>query len=55
MNRPADPPDRPDLRVLIADDHAMVRSGLQRIIDSEPGLRVSGQAVDGTSTLAWLQ
>lgn len=41
--------------MLIADDHAMVRSGLQRIIDSEPGLRVSGQAVDGASTLAWLQ
>ena len=55
MNRPASPPDRPDLRVLIADDHAMVRSGLQRIIDSEPGLCVSGQAVDGASTLAWLQ
>ena len=52
MNRPA---DQSDIRVLIADDHAMVRSGLQRIIDSEPGLRVSGQAVDGVSTLAWLQ
>jgi DNA-binding NarL/FixJ family response regulator len=52
MNRPA---DQSDIRVLIADDHAMVRSGLQRIVDSEPGLRASGQAVDGASTLAWLQ
>lgn len=41
----------PVIRVLIADDHAMVRDGLRRIIESEPGLRVSGQAVDGNSTL----
>jgi len=52
MNHPADPSD---IQVLIADDHAMVRSGLQRIVDSEPGLHTSGQAVDGASTLAWLQ
>ena len=45
----------PNIRVLVADDHAMVRSGLQRIIDSEPGLCVSGQAVDGASTLVRLQ
>lgn len=41
----------PLIRILIADDHAMVRDGLRRIIESEPGLRVSGQAVDGNSTL----
>ena len=41
----------PAIRVLIVDDHAMVRGGLRRIIESEPGLRVSGQAVDGNSTL----
>ena len=41
----------PVVRVLIADDHAMVRDGLRRIIESDPGLRVSGQAVDGNSTL----
>lgn len=41
--------------VLIADDHAMVRQGLARIIDAELGLRVAGQATDGTSTLAALQ
>jgi DNA-binding NarL/FixJ family response regulator len=45
----------PIIRVLVADDHAMVRSGLQRIIDSESGLCVIGQAVDGASTLAGLQ
>lgn len=39
------------IRVLIADDHAMVRDGLRRIIESEPGMRVSGQSVDGNTTL----
>lgn len=42
------------IQVLISDDHAMVRDGLRRIIESEPGLCVSGQAVDGASTLARL-
>ncbi len=39
-------------RIVLADDHAMVRNGLQRILESEPGLRVVAQAVDGESTLA---
>ena len=43
--------EKTSIRVLVADDHAMVRDGLRRIIESEPGLRVSGQAVDGNSTL----
>jgi DNA-binding NarL/FixJ family response regulator len=48
-------PDRTSLTVLLADDHALVRQGLKRIIDSEPGLRVAAQAVDGPDTLAALQ
>ena len=49
------PATRPaTLQVLISDDHAMVRDGLRRIIEGEPGLCVSGQAVDGASTLARL-
>lgn len=55
MNSTATVPLPDVVHVIIADDHAMVRSGLQRIIDGEPGLRVSGQAVDGASTLARLQ
>lgn len=43
------------LGIVIADDHAMVRDGLKRIIDSEPDMRVIGQAIDGISTLACLQ
>lgn len=43
------------IRVVIADDHPMVRSGLQTIIDAAPGMQVTGHAVDGASTLARLQ
>jgi DNA-binding NarL/FixJ family response regulator len=44
-----------EIAVVIADDHAMVRSGLQRIIEGEPGLAVVGQAGDGNSTLGTLK
>ena len=40
--------------VLVADDHTMVRNGLSRIINDEPGLRVTGEACDGHSTLTAL-
>lgn len=49
---PANSPQ--EIQVLIADDHAMVRDGLRRIIEGEPGLRVTGQAIDGASTLTRL-
>ena len=34
-------------RVLLADDQALVREGLRRIVDGEPGLEVVGEAADG--------
>jgi DNA-binding NarL/FixJ family response regulator len=46
--------DTAGLAIVIADDHALVRAGLQRIVESEPGLRVTGQANDGPDTLARL-
>ena len=46
--------DSTGLAIVIADDHALVRAGLQRIVESEPGLRVTGQANDGPDTLARL-
>jgi DNA-binding NarL/FixJ family response regulator len=46
--------DTTGLAIVIADDHALVRAGLQRIVESEPGLRVTGQANDGPDTLARL-
>lgn len=35
------------IRVLIADDHAIVREGLQALISSEPSLELIGEAADG--------
>ena len=35
------------IRVLIADDHAVVRDGLKALVDAQPGLTVVGEAGDG--------
>jgi DNA-binding NarL/FixJ family response regulator len=42
------------IRLLIADDHAIVRDGLKRIFSAEPDLQVVGEAVNGDAVLAWL-
>ena len=39
-------------RVLIADDHTLVRDGLRHILQSAKGFHVVGEAKDGASTLA---
>src|SRR5882672_3531563 len=43
------------IRVLIADDHALVRSGLRSILDTEPEIEVVGEAGDGHEALAVAQ
>lgn len=40
------------IRVLIADDHALVRAGLAALLGSEPDIDVIGIASDGTQALA---
>jgi DNA-binding NarL/FixJ family response regulator len=40
------------LRILLADDHAVVRAGLKALIDAEPDMEVVGETSDGHS--AWL-
>lgn len=39
------------IRILIADDHAVVRSGLRGILRADPDIEVVGEAEDGTETL----
>ncbi|WP_326554855.1 response regulator transcription factor [Micromonospora sp. NBC_01813] len=39
------------IRVLIADDQVMVRQNLRRILESQPDLRVVGEAADGVATV----
>lgn len=41
-------------RVLIVDDHPVVRTGLHAMLDSRPELTVVGEAADGNAALAFL-
>lgn len=43
------------LRVLVADDQALVRTGLKVILDSEPGLDLVGEAENGEQAIALVQ
>ncbi|MFC4610619.1 response regulator [Streptomyces maoxianensis] len=40
------------IRVLIADDQAMVRQGFTVLLNAEPGIEVIGQAVDGREAVS---
>jgi len=35
------------IRILIADDHGVMRAGLRAVLEDEPGIQVVGEAVDG--------
>ena len=36
-----------NLRILLADDHTLVREGLRKILEAQPGWAVVGEAADG--------
>ena len=40
------------LRVLVVDDHPIVREGVRRILEAAPDMQVVGEANDGASALA---
>ncbi len=40
-----------EIRVLIADDHAVVREGLRALINAEPGMTLIGEAADGVEAV----
>jgi DNA-binding NarL/FixJ family response regulator len=42
---------RPPVRVLLADDHALLRSGLRAILDAAPEIEVVGEAGDGQAAV----
>jgi DNA-binding NarL/FixJ family response regulator len=44
-----------EIRVLIADDHPVVRKGLRFSIEEDPGLTVVGEAPDGETALAMIK
>lgn len=39
------------VKVLLADDHPVVRRGLSALLNADPGFRVVGEAADGAETL----
>ena len=39
------------IRVLIADDHAIVRKGLRALLTTEPDIEVAGEAADGRAAV----
>ena len=43
------------LRILLADDHALVRDGLKELISTHPELEVVGESVDGQDALRQAQ
>jgi DNA-binding NarL/FixJ family response regulator len=47
----AQAPDRP-IRVVVADDQELVRSGFTMIVDAQPDLEVVGEAADGDDAVA---
>lgn len=41
----------PEIRVLIVDDHAMVREGIRMILAAQPDIKVIGEAPDGAQAI----
>ncbi|MFE2334343.1 response regulator [Streptomyces coelicoflavus] len=53
MTHPADGgPDPDPVRILVCDDHVVVRAGLLALLDSAPGIEVAGEAGTGEEALA---
>jgi DNA-binding NarL/FixJ family response regulator len=41
------------IKVLLADDHALVRQGLRKLLETEPDITVVGEAETGWQALQW--
>jgi DNA-binding NarL/FixJ family response regulator len=54
MTTPAPKSERP-IRVLVVDDHFVVRMGLVALVNTEPDLAVVGEADDGEQAIALFQ
>ncbi|MFH8976001.1 response regulator [Streptomyces sp. NPDC017890] len=53
MTDPAGPGPAPaPVRILVCDDHVVVRAGLLALLDSAPGIEVAGEAGTGEEALA---
>ena len=45
----------PEIRVVIADDHPIVRQGLREMIEADPRMKVVAEAGDGVAALAQIE
>jgi DNA-binding NarL/FixJ family response regulator len=53
MTAPAPgPPGKPGVRVVVADDQELVRTGFAMILDAEPDITVVGDAADGRAAVS---
>ena len=43
------------IRIFIADDHPIVRQGLRRIVEEDPGMAIAGEAGDAAAVLTALE
>ncbi len=43
------------IRILIADDHSLIRTGLRTILNAHPGFEIVGEAADGSEALRLAQ
>jgi two-component system, NarL family, response regulator DegU len=41
-----------EIRIVIADDHPLMRQGLRQVIEIEPNLKIVGEAGNGSEALA---
>ncbi|WP_297163186.1 response regulator transcription factor [Thermogemmatispora sp.] len=51
LSGPEQPAERGVIRVVLADDHTLMREGLRHLLELEPDLRVVGEAADGQEAL----
>ncbi|MFI7614509.1 response regulator [Nonomuraea terrae] len=42
------------IRVLLVDDHILMREGLRKLLEIEPGIEIAATAAGGEDALAWL-
>ena len=44
-----------DIKIVLADDHAVVRSGLRMLLDAEPGFEVVAEAGDADDAVRYVR
>ncbi|MGH9382476.1 MAG: response regulator transcription factor, partial [Thermoanaerobaculia bacterium] len=44
-----------EIRIVVADDHPVLRLGLKQVIEADPRLRVVGEADDGEAALEQIE